>query len=404
MVLTRLVRLAGVPTPRADAMTDAGERVVARVLGAMRSVGDEVQWTQVIAAVAQDDAAFAGAMAQALVDAAPHKSAVAALGPVPTLLTCRAERTLQDAEGVDQGRVDLRFTGDDFALLCELKLHSGYGHRQLDRYMTALAAMPQRRKALIAVTTLQPQRGEDTVAGRPQWLGSMRWADVYDRLHHAAPADLGVATTWRAMLTLLRQTGDFGPMDLKNDLIEAWARRDEAESALRALLNNVTVPALEAIRATVGTGPQDTAAAELHLKGKTQQVFSMKNRMFLHYAVPAAAGEARLRLQVIVFDGEPHFTVEARYEHPRESVDDAPAVAQATAVLKDGFEHGRDGLGWYWARIAKPDEWLAAADTADRMLTIVSETLPVLQASGIFVALAHLRPSTHESSPPQVAG
>jgi hypothetical protein len=112
-------------------MTDPSERGVARILATLRRVGDEAQWMQVIAAVAKDDSAFAGGLARALVNAAPDKAAVAALGPVRGRLTCRAERSLQDAEGVDQGRVDLRFTGDEFALLCELKLHSGYGHRQL---------------------------------------------------------------------------------------------------------------------------------------------------------------------------------------------------------------------------------------------------------------------------------
>lgn len=387
-------------------MTDASERAVARVLETLRRVGDEAQWTQVMAAVAEGDAAFAGALTRALVHAAPNKDSVAALAPVPALLSCRAERTLADAEGVDQGRVDLLFTDEDFALLCELKLHSGYGYRQLERYMTALEALPQRRKGLIAVTTLQPQHGEETVAGRPLWLGSVRWADVYDGLHdEAAPRDPGVAATWRAMLTLLRRTGDFGPMDLENDLILAWARRDEAETALRALLNNITIPVLEAVRTTLGMGSHDAAAAQVHLKGKTQQVFAMKNRMFLHYAVPAAAGEARMRLQIVVFNGEPHFTVEARYEHPAEPIDDAPAVAQATAALAErGFEHGRDALGWYWARIAKPDEWLSGPETAERMLGIVSDTLRILKASGIFTALADLRPTTHESSPLEAEG
>src|SRR3954454_21554396 len=115
-------------------MTVGGERGVARILETLRRVGDEAQWTQVIAAVASEDDAFAGAVARALVNAAPDKAAVAALGPVPARLTCRAERTAHDAQGQDRGRVDLCFAGHDFVLLGELKLHSGYGYLQLDRY------------------------------------------------------------------------------------------------------------------------------------------------------------------------------------------------------------------------------------------------------------------------------
>jgi hypothetical protein len=363
------------------------------VLATLRRVGDEAQWTQLIAATAAHDDAFAAKLAEALIDAAPRADRASALKPLPHRLNCRAERVVHDAADVGQGRVDLVFTGDDIALLCELKLHSGYGHRQLERYLTALEALPERRKALIAATTLQPQHGEEVVAGRPEWLGSIRWADVYDRLAALAPSDPAVANTWRAILALMRRTGDFGPMDLQDDLILGWARRDDAEAALRGLLTNLSTPALETIRATAGS-------AEMRWKGKTQNIFSMKNQMFLHYAVPAEANEARLRLQVIVFDGRPYFTVEARYEHPAEHVANDATVATATAALQTrGFQHGRDGTGWFWVRIANPEDWLAGPNTAQRMLAIVEETLPILQASGLFDALAARRPTTSETSP-----
>jgi hypothetical protein len=63
--------------------------------------------------------------------------------------------------------------------------------------MTALEGAPGRRKALVTVTTLQLPHGEETVAGRPRWLGSVRWADVYDGLYDATPAEPAVAMTWR---------------------------------------------------------------------------------------------------------------------------------------------------------------------------------------------------------------
>ncbi len=380
---------------------DGSAGAVARVLRVLRKVADEAQWTQVIASIAAQDPEFASGLAAAWIAAAPNEAARKSLGVVPARVSCRAERTLTDAGGGDQGRVDLVFSDDrgDFTLLCELKLHSDYGNLQLERYITALTAMPARRKALTAVTTLQPQHGEDAVAGRPEWLGSVRWADVYDRMSTVTPADPALAATWRAILRVMRETGDFGPMDLKNDVVLAWARRDEAELALRAVLNNLTLPALAAVREAVGTGPGDEAAASVRLKGKTQQVFSQKNRMFLHYAVPRAVEEARLRLQVIVWDGLPYFTVEARYEHPLEQIAERPDVAQATAALiAANFECGRDATGWYWTHSADPADWLDGPETVARMLSVVRQALPILANSGIFDALAELHPSTLESS------
>src|SRR4051812_37148234 len=110
---------------RASTLEDASEDEVSGVLRALRRTGDEAQWTQVIAAIAGADDRFATDLAQVFVDAAPNKAAAEALGAVPSQLTCQAERTLQDAESIGQGRVDLLFSDeDDFALLCELKLHS----------------------------------------------------------------------------------------------------------------------------------------------------------------------------------------------------------------------------------------------------------------------------------------
>ena len=59
---------------------------------------------------------------------------------MPERLACRSERVLADPAG----RVHLVFTDADgpFTLLVELKLHSGYGHRQLERYLSSLSRGP----------------------------------------------------------------------------------------------------------------------------------------------------------------------------------------------------------------------------------------------------------------------
>jgi hypothetical protein len=55
------------------------------VLGALRRPGHEAQFTQVIAAVAGQDGVFASALANVLANAAPHRVAREALGPIPEL-------------------------------------------------------------------------------------------------------------------------------------------------------------------------------------------------------------------------------------------------------------------------------------------------------------------------------
>ncbi len=119
---------------------DGSAGAVARVLRVLRKVADEAQWTQVIASIAVQDPEFASGLAAAWIAAAPNEAARKSLGVVPERVSCRAERTLTDADGGDQGRVDLVFSDDrgDFTLLCELKLHSDYGNLQLERYVTAL--------------------------------------------------------------------------------------------------------------------------------------------------------------------------------------------------------------------------------------------------------------------------
>ena len=82
------------------------------VLRALRRPGHEAQFTQVIAAVAGQDSAFASALATVLVADAPSERARAALGAIPPALSCAAEVRLRDSNESDVGQVDLRFRDD----------------------------------------------------------------------------------------------------------------------------------------------------------------------------------------------------------------------------------------------------------------------------------------------------
>jgi hypothetical protein len=379
---------------------DAGLR---SIIGVLRRPRDEAQWTQVIATACQADPRFASAVARVLIDQAPLRAAASALYPVPDRLDCVAERQVYSAEGADLGRIDLLFENHDegFALVAELKLHSEYGHEQLTRYAGALDTMASSRRGLVAITKSRPLAGEDAVAGHPGWLGSLRWSAIYDSLYQLESADPSLCAGWKATLATLRRQGDFGPMDFDAAAVLAWARRDEAEGLLRHLLNEISEPVLDSARAAVGGTTVDTGSVALILRGHTQAVVPWRNRMHLKYAIPAD-GEERLRVQFHARDGQPFFTVEARYEHLKEDPSRSKAVVSSTAQLKSsglGFEVGTD-WGHYWARLLPATEWLAGAETVDRLIHFADETITALAASGIFQALSDLSPTTPQSAGP----
>ena len=195
---------------------EAGRRTLDPILRVLRRPGDEAQVTQLIAAFASDDPAFAGSLAKVIVAAVPYKDR---LGPVPDRLTCTPESNLFDAAATDLGYVDLRFEDEaaEFTLLVELKLNSGYGWRQLERYRVALQDLPEGRSALLAVTSHFPRYGEDEVLNDPRWLGSVRWSNVYDELVKLQHADRTAGVLWPALLALIREQGDFGLMDFDPD-------------------------------------------------------------------------------------------------------------------------------------------------------------------------------------------
>lgn len=338
-----------------------------------------------------------------LIDASPRRGA-SDLGPAPAELRCRAEVTLHNRAGHDVGRVDLVFDDGDvgeFCLLVELKLHSQYGIAQLPRYLDGLAAVEASRKALIAVTKTAPLAGESYASKNDLWLGSLRWSVLYDQLAALAPSAPALGAAWRAILRLLREQGDLGPMDLDLSLIDAWAKRDAAERQIMELLTDLARPTEEALRAAFGRGLEDKTAAELLFKGKgrTQPVFSFKNRMMISFAVPSGAGEERFRVQFFARRGQARFTVEARYQHRHEDLRGDDAVMAATEALKtSGVRYGRDNSGHNWASSRPARDVLADPDPLSRMIAEIASVANTCARAQLFGALAARRPNTVATS------
>ena len=145
----------------------------------------------------------------------------------------------------------------------------------------------------------------------------------------------------------------------------------------------------------------DDLQVALVYRGQSSVIWPWKNQLHLKYRVPADVTEERLRVQFHAGGGAPYFSIEARYEHPREVFSEQSAVSYATSALKDaGFEVGNDGWGHYWARVIPVEDLLCGPQTIDRMLSAIRVAGDSLSRSGLFEALAELQPSTPVQSPP----
>ena len=372
---------------------------VANVINTLRRKGDEAQVTQIIAAFCAADRRFASQLAEVFIEAAPSTTGRKHLGPLPSELTCVAEHQVFD-ESQDLGRVDLAFFSDedDFQLFVELKIHSGYGHQQLERYAAALAAFPKDRQALLAITRGFPTYGETQVASSETWLGSIRWPHIYPRLTRLHHKDHFLQELWRHLLTLIRQQGDFGLMDFDPQAAIGWSRYQEGRYILTEMLEEIYEPTLDMIRralaARQGVAPShELATAILH--NDKRLVWPWADSLNIQIAAPATNGE-RLRLQFGGGRPDPVFTLEARHDNKNIHLSPDPALAAATKKLQSkGFVTGHY-WGAYWSRPHPTDEWLyKGADATTALIELARTDIRDLVESGILEALP-----TSNASPP----
>jgi hypothetical protein len=75
------------------------EGLLGRFLATMRRPRGEVQWTQMIAAVAGADSVFASHFASVLIDASPRREARRRVATVPARLMCTAELVRDSTDG-----------------------------------------------------------------------------------------------------------------------------------------------------------------------------------------------------------------------------------------------------------------------------------------------------------------
>lgn len=373
-------------------MGSEAHRSVRTVVAALRKPRGERQLTDAIAAFAGLDGHFSAGIAQVLVQAV-EPSRATFLGDVPAELQCSSEVGLRDDDGREVGSVDLVFadSAGDFVLLVEAKLYSEYGAEQVPRYLSALSTLGAERTALMAVTRDPPRQGEIAAYGDPRWLGSVRWARVFDGLRELTLGEESLDLLWRGLLDVVREQGDFGTVDLDVDAVCAWARYDEGRAALVGLLDELAPRLLEVVREEVTRAhPEWSSDKAAALIFRSQQVvWPWKGAIHVELRVPAAARSERLRVQFLAAEDRPHFTVEARYPDARPLLG-AGEVRDVTAELGRLDPPFQQGHSWgsYWARVHPADAWLeSGAEIHEVLLGRVRADVRALAASGIFAAL-----------------
>ncbi|MEJ7787063.1 MAG: hypothetical protein WKF96_19855 [Solirubrobacteraceae bacterium] len=372
-------------------------------LRGLRRRRDEAQLTQFVAAVASTDRRFAGRLASILVRNAPERQnfepPVGEAFEVPADLICRPEERVWDTSGVSQGFVDLLFRTDDrsFVLLAELKLHSGYGRDQVNRYLRGLDIYRQAtaqggRSGLIAVTRNPPVYGEPEAA-RPGWVGSVRWAAIIDELRTLEHQDKSVEALWRATLTILDEQGDFGMSRIDIDDVKAWARYTKGRHQLIRLMEEISEPAITTVRDAFAEHPDrcpDQQVAHLVRRGKHGRsvVFPGQERVHVRIAIHDLY---RLRIQFRPGPAGPRFMVEAR--HPDAATLPHPVQVNLRRVGErlrnewqlDDVTQLTDSRT-YWRLPHPPEAWLGdgGPEVADRLHRLLRQDVRTLVATGIF--------------------
>jgi len=367
------------------------------VIAALRRTGDEAQLTQVVAAVAGADRAFAGRLAELLIMRAPNARQRDSMLPVPAELDCRAEASLRAVAGGSHGRVDLRFDSPDrdFTLFVENKLHSGYGHEQLRRYSDALGDLPteDRRTGLLSITRNVAGPGEPS-AEKKRWLGSLRWKAILGALRELPVANLELRRQWQCFLDVVDEQGDFGMTTLDRDAVYGWASYLSTRGELEQLIDDLAPKALEHVKDALADRPawddvpSDSIAA-LATRGQQEKIpYPTQQTVQARFLIPVQEGWERLRIQFLGGYDVPYFTVEARRTGGAQLLaghgDGHGKFAEADRRLAHLDRRFDSDSRTYWARVHAPDEWLEADEpVADALMRLIRDDVDARADSGM---------------------
>ncbi|RKQ90930.1 PD-(D/E)XK nuclease superfamily protein [Solirubrobacter pauli] len=371
------------------------ERSVAHALVVgLRRPGDEVQLTNVIAAIGAADARFATGFARAVLDQVADDCAYTAaaqerLKPIPDALEVDRERRLSDEDGNRLGRIDLIFEEpgeqSQFTLLVENKLYAGYGPEQLARYHRALREVRKRggRGGLVAVTRDVPARGE-LEPTEEEWLGSIRWARLLPRLRGLSPQDAGVAGQWQRLLEVLDEQGDLGMTTIDADAVRGWAKYSDGRVALRWLLEQVHGETLATLRTELRR--YRTGRSENELAGQLKASSIVQATVYevkFGLSVPAEYNKAVVIVECWMEDRQPLVGVTVAPRDADAALDEGSSKfrSQINELLDGGFTANEDGASWYSQHELEPV--LASPDAPAALLALIKPDVRAIVASGI---------------------
>lgn len=240
------------------------------VIGALRMTGDELQLNRVLWAIC-DDPAVARSFCDAVLaharggDFTPGSPPADLRSVQHRALVGRTRRhRLRRLVRKGPGYVDLEFVGGgNWHLQIELKLDSGFGQEQLDRYAEhgPLAAI------------VRDPKSSASPRNRDNWVGTVAWADLRDDLAELPIADPAARADWQRLLIVMSDDGDFSTeRPLSEEVQEAHALLDaikeplcdEFKAALRAKYPGRGKAFIDDIR-VLGTKPSERQWGRIRL-------------------------------------------------------------------------------------------------------------------------------------------
>jgi hypothetical protein len=312
----------------------------------LREGSSETELTRALAAVLDAEREMAAEFVRLAVREAPHGGRVD-LADLPTMLGCTAE------EKVAKGRADLTFTDDEHCwhVIVEIKIHAGYGHDQIGRYLRSFRRSAE-RSLLIAITRDVPTYG-DYEADDPSWAGSVQWARLLPGMRALMPRNPMLAQQWPLFLDVLEKEGSMGFTQPDTDLFRSWAKYRRARDHMIDFVDSLRRPLLEAFRDALQQDSPSvprTDLADFSSRGtKTPRVVvPTLGKVGIGFKIPSS-GPERVWAGMHHGQGEPLFAIEFR-------VPQTPASAGPAATLTAaGFWTWKD---WMGTQLKLPDELL----------------------------------------------
>jgi hypothetical protein len=343
----------------------------------LREGGSETELTRALGSVFATDSRLASAFVRLVLERSPHGQAFARA--LPAELDCRLETTLAE------GRVDLEFvdTNDRWHVLVELKIHAGYGHEQIRRYLRSFRDEASQR-VLVAITRDVPRYGDLTAGVDPRWAGSVQWARLLDGLRMLKPRDARLAEQWPLFLDVLESEGSMGFTKADINLLRAWHQAVPARGHVADLMETIRRPLLEALRDELSRAADNIdreSLAGFEVRGRVMRaVFLLQREIQVRFRIPAA-GPTRIFVSISNY-WDDHLRLHVKTPYPV-AVDPA-AAATAVGTLKDnGFRSWRDQ---FLERLyVLDDELLLSPTLPDELIKRGLESFQAIVHSGLLV-------------------